>query len=155
MNIPSRLIFGLLGDKRYVSPIMLNTLCLAFGILPILAYEQYLQYQFWTSALFSALYAVSTSGIPVVTSLYLLDFVGMEDFSNAMGIVSLFRGFGCLLGLLFAGIIADKWGAAMAFYFVAGTFFLGFVFSAIPTFLKTNEIKNEDIELSEKPVTFK
>lgn len=147
VNIPGRLIFGYLGDafsknkSAILSPILLNTLTLTFGLLPLLAYEPYLQYHFWSSALFSGLYALSTAGMVIVTSLYLIDFVGIEKYNNANGIVSLFRGFGCMLGPWVGGMIADRWNPAMAFYFVAGCFIMATLFSAIPTFIKPNEMK--------------
>lgn len=147
VNIPGRLMFGYLGDafsknkSPFLSPILLNTLSLTFGVFPLMAYEKFLQYQFWTSALFSGLYALSTSGMVIVTSLYLIDFVGIEKYSNANGIVSLFRGIGCMLGPWIGGLIADVWGPAMAFYFAGGCFIMGTVFSAIPTFVKPGQMK--------------
>lgn len=150
VNIPGRLLFGYLGDaftknkSPFLSPILLNTLALTFGVVPLIAYEKFLQYQFWTSALFSGLYALATSGMVIVTSLYLIDFVGIEKYSNANGIVSLFRGIGCMLGPFIGGLIADEFGAAMAFYFAAGCFIMGTIFSAIPTFVKPAEMKFDD-----------
>ena len=38
-----------------------------------------------------------------LTTMYLTDLVGNKKFSNATGIVNLFRGFGCFLGPFLAG----------------------------------------------------
>ena len=38
-----------------------------------------------------------------LTTMYLCDLVGLARFSNATGIINLFRGFGCFLGPFLAG----------------------------------------------------
>ena len=34
-----------------------------------------------------------------LTTMYLVDIVGLKKFGNATGIVNLFRGFGCFIGM--------------------------------------------------------
>jgi MFS family permease len=43
------------------------------------------------------------AGMNSLTTMYLCDLVGLKLFSNATGIVNLFRGFGCFLGPFLAG----------------------------------------------------
>jgi hypothetical protein len=45
----------------------------------------------------------SIAGMNCLTTMYLCDLVGLSRFSNATGIINLFRGFGCFLGPFLAG----------------------------------------------------
>lgn len=68
-----------------------------------------------------------------------------------MGIISLFRGFGCFMGPFVGGFISEKYGSSLAaFYCSAVCFTLGFAFSLLVSigdkcsFFK----KNDDLERS-------
>jgi hypothetical protein len=39
-----------------------------------------------------------------LTSVYLVDLVGLEKLTNSTGIICLFRGFGCLIGPYIGGM---------------------------------------------------
>jgi predicted MFS family arabinose efflux permease len=101
VNIPARLLFGTLADK--VSPTNLNSLCAILASLALWFYAPLTT--FATQCVFSVVFAIGIAGTNCLTTPYLKDIVGMEKFSNAMGIVNLFRGFGCFLGPYIAGII--------------------------------------------------
>ena len=45
------------------------------------------------------------AGLNCLTTMYLVDMVGMPKFNNATGIINLFRGFGCFIGPFLGG----KW----------------------------------------------
>ena len=119
------MLFGFVADKRYISPVNLNTLSVATCTAPLFLYEL-LQGSFWTQAVFSFFFAVGIgnfsnilifttnftkriyifvlfqAGMNSLTTMYLVDIVGLKKFSNATGIVNLFRGFGCFIGKIFA-----------------------------------------------------
>lgn len=143
VNIPSRVMFGFLADARYLTPITLNTMSVLLGAFPLLAYEHYLQHQFWSQCIFAVFYAISTSGLVCLATPYLCDVVGLDKLPNAMGIVSLFRGVGCFTGPFIGGIIADRYSMAMAFYFCGACYVIGFIFSAIVSF---SPVKKPDTE---------
>ena len=46
VNIPCRILFGFLADKRYLSPINLNTLSVGIATVPLYIYI-FLQHHFW------------------------------------------------------------------------------------------------------------
>ncbi len=60
VNIPSRVLFGFLADARYITPITLNTFAVLLGAVPLLCYDYYLQYFFWSQCIFAVAYAIST-----------------------------------------------------------------------------------------------
>lgn len=150
VNIPGRILAGYLADKRFVSPAMLNTISLFIGIFPLFLHHYYLQFYLWSSYLFSFLYALSTSAMVTVTTNYLMDIVGQEQFSNAMGIVSMFRGVGCSIGPFAAGAIADRYDKVISFYYSGCCFVVGCILSAVVSFSKQPKPKNDE-EL--KPVS--
>jgi len=133
VNIPFRMLFGFVADKRYISPVNLNTLSVATCTAPLFLYEL-LQGSFWTQAVFSFFFAVGIAGMNSLTTMYLVDIVGLKKFSNATGIVNLFRGFGCFIGPFLGGIVADNFGEVKAFYYSAGCFTVGLVLAIIVSF---------------------
>ena len=66
----------------------------------------------------------------------------MEKFSNAMGIINLFRGIGCFLGPYLGGIISEKYSVISAFIYSAFMFSFGLVFALLVSFgIKLNLFK--------------
>lgn len=66
-----------------------------------------------------------------LTTMYLVEIVGMGKFSNATGIVNLFRGFGCFIGPFLGGIVVDKFGKVNVFYYSGLCLLVGLVFCVI------------------------
>lgn len=58
----------------------------------------------------------------------------MENFSNAMGIINLFRGVGCFLGPFLGGIISEQFSVVAAFFYSSIMFSIGLVFALIVSF---------------------
>jgi len=133
VNIPFRMLFGLIADRRWVSAINLNTLSVLIATVPLFLYKA-LQYTFWSQAIFSFLFAVGMAGMNSLTTMYLVEIVGMKKFSNATGIINLFRGFGCFLGPFIGGLIADKYDMITAFYYSGLCFSVGLVLTALVSF---------------------
>ncbi len=104
LNIPGRLVFGFLADK--MSPTNLNSACALLASLSLWFYAPLTT--FVTQCVFGAVFAIGIAGTNCLTTPYLKDIVGMEKFSNAMGIVNLFRGFGCFLGPFLGGNIYER-----------------------------------------------
>jgi hypothetical protein len=91
------MLYGLIADKRYISPVNLNTIAIFICTVPLFFYKV-LQYNFWSQSVFAFFFAVGIAGMNSLTTMYLVDIVGLKKFSNATGIVNLFRGFGCFIG---------------------------------------------------------
>jgi cyanate permease len=57
VNIPARMIYGFIADRRYVSPINLNTFSVIVATIPLFLYSQ-LQKHYWSQMLFSIFFAI-------------------------------------------------------------------------------------------------
>ena len=99
-----------------------------------------------------------------LTTMYLCDLVGMKKFSNATGIINLFRGFGCFLGpyiggnfktitffftqflnLKKKGIVSQHYGKVMTLSaYSALCFIVGLVFTCLVSFGSLCKSKKED-----------
>lgn len=149
VNIPFRMLFGLVADKRYITPVNLNTLAVIICTVPLFFYEL-LQHSFWSQAVFSFFFAVGIAGMNSLTTMYLVDIVGLKKFSNATGIVNLFRGFGCFIGPAAGGWVADNLGGPVkAFYYSAGCFTVGLALALVVSFgamccKKANDNKTDE-----------
>lgn len=127
LNIPFRLLYGIIADKRFMTPLNLNTLCVLVATVPFFFYDTVLQYSVWGQYLFAVLFAIGIAGMNSLTTAYLLDMVGLEKFGNATGIINLFRGFGCSVGPFIGGAIVDAFESkSIVFYFSGFCFLIGF-----------------------------
>lgn len=154
MNIPARIIYGIVADKRFVTPVNLNTFAVAVSTAPLFLFF-WLKETYPTQIIFAIVFAIGIgnflnpffkfhsiisliyhlkAGMNSLTTMYLTDLVGMKRFSNATGIVNLFRGFGCFLGPFLGGMVAEHFGKAEAFFFSAVLFSVGLVLTCLVSF---------------------
>jgi len=134
VNIPFRMLYGFIADKKFISAVNLNTLAVLISTAPLFFYPL-LQYYFSTQAIFAFLFAVGIAGMNSLTTMYLVEIVGMGKFSNATGIVNLFRGFGCFIGPFLGGIIVEKFSKVTAFYYSGICLLIGLVMCVIVSFI--------------------
>lgn len=130
INIPARIIFGFVADSKIISAINLNTGSVFVSTVPLFLFIV-MQYFYWSQILFSVVFAIGIAGVNCLTTMYLCDLVGLGKFSNATGIVELFRGFGCFLGPFLAGEIASRFGEVECFFFSGACFATGLFFSML------------------------
>ena len=125
MNIPFRIIFGFLADRKFLRAITMNTICLFISTLCLLVnivsyiffsieiqnfhkklqnFKSYFELKnFWFQAVFAVFYGLSIAGMNCLSTPYLIEAVGSSKFGNANGILNLFRGVGCFFGPYLAG----------------------------------------------------
>lgn len=133
VNIPARMTFGFVADKKIISAINLNTGSVLVATVPLFLYVV-LQHFYWSQILFSVFFAIGIAGMNCLTTMYLCDLVGLAKFSNATGIINLFRGFGCFLGPFLAGSIANRFGSVNCFFFSGICFVAGLVLTFLVSF---------------------
>jgi len=133
-NIPFRMLFGWVADKRYMTPLNLNTLSVLIATIPFFFYANILQYHTWGQYLFATCFAIGTAGMNSLTTAYLIDIIGLEKFGNGTGIINLFRGFGCFIGPFIGGTIGDLIGLPKVFYFSGFCYVIGLTFTGIASF---------------------
>lgn len=130
VNIPARLAYGFLADRRFISPVNLNSVAALIATIPLYFYFK-LQVTFSLQVLFSIFFAIGTgnssfglkislefnfwkpfkAGLTSLSSAYLMDLVGNEKFSNATGIINFSRGLGCFIGPFTSGISQNKFSS--------------------------------------------
>lgn len=121
VNIPVRMLFGLVADLKIVAPINLNTMSVVVATAPFFFY--FALTTFWTQSIFSVMFAIGIAGINSLTTMYLVQLVGLKKFNNATGIVNLFRGLGCFLGTPIGGFISTKTGNILNSFLYSGICF--------------------------------
>ena len=151
VNIPVRIIFGFVADQKIITAVNLNTGSVFVSTVPLFFYI-IMQYFYWSQILFSVVFAIGIAGVNCLTTMYLCEVVGLGKFSNATGIVELFRGFGCFLGPFLAGLISSRFGEVQCFFFSGICFAIGFLFSLQASFCmcckKTKEKTNDEEQVS-------
>jgi uncharacterized membrane protein len=136
VNIPFRMLFGMIADRKILSAVNLNTLCvscvtLSLFLFPLLKSE----YKYLIG--FAVMFAIGSAGMNCLTTMYLLEIVEMKEFANANGIVNLFRGFGCLFGPFLAGLITDLTDyKSSAFIYSSFCFLMGLSLTTLCSFSK-------------------
>jgi dipeptide/tripeptide permease len=61
----------------------------------------------------------------------LCELVGARRLNNALGIVYLCRGLGCVLGMILTTHMAGKYGSDSVYYIIVVSFSVGFVFNLL------------------------
>lgn len=136
VNIPARMAYGFVADRRIILPINLNTFSVIVGTVPLFLYFK-LHLAYWSHVVFAVAFAIGIAGMNCLTTMYLVDLVGLKKFSNATGIINLFRGFGCFVGPFASGLISEKFGKVECFFFSAICFAVGLVLTALVSFQST------------------
>lgn len=136
VNIPARMAYGFIADRRIILPINLNTFSVIVGTVPLFLYFK-LAEAYWSQVIFAVAFAIGIAGMNCLTTMYLVDLVGLKKFSNATGIINLFRGFGCFVGPFASGLISEKFGKVNCFFFSAICFSVGLVLTFLVSFQST------------------
>ncbi len=58
LNIPFRLIFGWVADRRFITPLNLNTLCVITATVPFFFYKEVLSNYEWGQYTFACVFAI-------------------------------------------------------------------------------------------------
>lgn len=136
VNIPFRILFGMIADRKILSAINLNTFCVSVLTLALFLFP-WLKTDYYYLIGFAVLFAIGAAGMNCLTTMYLLEIVEMKDFANANGIVNLFRGFGCLFGPFLSGVIADATDyKSSAFIYSSFCFLIGLSLTTLCSFSK-------------------
>jgi len=121
VNIPARMLFGAIADRKWISAFNLNTfsfiLCAGINLVYFSLNNE------WLQITYSVVFAIGTAGMNSLTSVYLCEMVGLENLTNSTGIISMFRGLGCFLGPFLAGVIANKMGSSVSAFIFSGIMF--------------------------------
>jgi MFS family permease len=117
-----------MADRKFVSAVNMNTGCVLIACVTVFSF--YALTNFWMQACFAVLFAVAIAGMNCLATPYVVAIVGADKFSNANGIINMFRGFGCITGPYIAGYLSESTGSVFYSFFFAGvSYFVAFLFS--------------------------
>ncbi|CAG9533868.1 unnamed protein product [Cercopithifilaria johnstoni] len=125
MNTIGRILVGLLSDRklpcRYGKNTAQNRLWIyvsSLSICGLLTTGVFFYHSYIGLVVYSGLFGLTLSSYVCLTSVLLVDLVGIEKLTNAFGLILLFQGVGTIIGPPISGQLADLTGSYnMSFVF--------------------------------------
>ncbi|XP_053970364.1 monocarboxylate transporter 12 [Hylaeus volcanicus] len=148
-NTVGRIILGYISDKPWVNRLLIYILCLTTcGISTIFST---VCTSFATFALYSSVFGFTSGAYVGLTSVILVDLLGLRRLTNAFGLLLLFQGFASLLGPPIAGWLYDALESYDPGFFTAGgmitvsgliLFFIPLIQRKVKQNVNNNKMKN-------------
>ncbi|XP_034952770.1 monocarboxylate transporter 12 isoform X2 [Chelonus insularis] len=121
-NTVGRVICGFVADFPQVDSLLLNNICLAVSTISVaLTPLCHTYYAYITMSIF---FGTAISGYISLTSIILVDLLGLDKLTNAFGLLILFRGAAAIIGSPLAGSVYDATHTYSIPFLMAGFFFL-------------------------------
>ncbi|XP_033324372.1 monocarboxylate transporter 9 isoform X2 [Megalopta genalis] len=120
-NTVGRVACGFIADFPQVDSLLLNNICLIISTISVAATpfcESYAAY-----IVMSIFFGIAISGYISLTSIILVDLLGLDKLTNAFGLLILFRGAAAIIGSPLAGAVYDATHSYRIPFFMAGFFF--------------------------------
>jgi MFS family permease len=147
-NTIGRIILGYYSDKPYVNRLMVYNACLTIcgtsTALSVLCFD------FWSMSVYTMFYGFTIGAYVGLTSVILVDLLGLENLTNAFGLLLLFQGVASFVGPPIAGALYDLTKSYTPGFIVAGVTiaFSGLILFLIPP-LQKRQLRREQQEASE------
>lgn len=121
-NTFGRIICGWVADFPWMDSLLLNNVCLiiatiSVGLTPFC-------YSYATYIAVAIAFGIAISGYISLTSIILVDLLGLDRLTNAFGLLILFRGAAAMVGSPLAGAVFDATNSYDASFYMAAAFFL-------------------------------
>jgi len=148
-NTIGRVVLGFIADRPWVNRLYLYNTSLAIcGLSMALS-------NFWTNytgqAIFCAVFGMTSGAYVGLTSVVLVDLLGLDNLTNAFGLLMLFQGIASVIGPPFIGFLYDHFKNYHAGYYFAGAmiFLSGVMLFALPHLQKRQQ-KLEEKAIAER-----
>lgn len=125
-NIIGRIGVGFVADFPRVNNFLVNNICLALGAVSVALMP--LCSSFGTLAISSVCFGFAIAGYMSLTSIILVEFMGLDKLTNAFGMLIMFRGVAAAVGSPIAGTLFDITNSYTIPFFVGGA---GFAMAAV------------------------
>ncbi|CAO1392089.1 unnamed protein product [Diamesa serratosioi] len=117
-NTIGRIILGYLSDKPWVNRLWVYNVCLTVcGIATVLSA---FCYDFWSLAIYAFVFGFTIGAYVGLTSVILVDILGLENLTNAFGLLLLFQGIASFIGPPMGGALYDSMGSYIPGFVLAG-----------------------------------
>lgn len=129
-NTFGRIACGYFADFPQVDALFVNNICLVVSTIAVTltpfchTYTQYL--------IMAIFFGLAISGYISLTSIILVDLLGLDKLTNAFGLLILFRGAAAIVGSPIAGALHDATNSYDATFYMAGGLF---AISAVTSFI--------------------
>ncbi|KAJ2953818.1 hypothetical protein O0L34_g1446 [Tuta absoluta] len=117
-NVIGRIILGFIADKPWVNRLLAYNVCLTIAGVSIALTA--LCWEFWGLAMCATVFGFTIGAYVGLTSVVLVDLLGLERLTNAFGLLLLFQGIASLIGPPFAGWLHDATYSFASGFYVAG-----------------------------------
>ncbi|KAJ1531849.1 hypothetical protein ONE63_000500 [Megalurothrips usitatus] len=129
VNTVGRVLCGWVADFPSVDSLLMNNVSLLVATLSVAAVPFCQSYSSFVA--FAIFFGVSISCYISLTSIILVDLLGLDKLTNAFGLLILFRGVAAIVGSPLASVVMEASGTHAAFFMAAALFAL----SALTSFM--------------------
>lgn len=147
-NTLGRLFLGWLSDRHFINRLYLYNSCLVFcGIS--MGLSSFMTTYNW-QIVYCAIFGVTSGAYVGLTSVVLVDLLGLDKLTNAFGLLLMFQGIASVIGPPFTGALYDALGDYDAGFYFAGTmiFISGAMLFAIPLLQRKLERKKPTFDIT-------
>lgn len=140
-NTVGRIVLGYISDKPWVNRLLIYNLCLTIcGIATALCI---FCTDFFSLAAYASVFGFTIGAYVGLTSVILVDLLGLDKLTNAFGLLLLFQGLASLVGPPIGGFFYDITGSYGPAFVLAGVMICvsGLILFAIPPIQKYNARK--------------
>ncbi|XP_013182942.2 monocarboxylate transporter 12 [Amyelois transitella] len=140
-NLFGRIFLGFISDKPWVNRLTAYNVCLI--IAGISTGITMVCWEFWGFAIYSTIFGFTIGAYVGLTSVVLVDLLGLDKLTNAFGLLLLFQGIASLVGSPLAGWLFDTTQSyAPGFYLAGGTIGIsGLILFLVPCLERRNNIR--------------
>ncbi|XP_049762295.1 monocarboxylate transporter 9 [Schistocerca cancellata] len=145
-NTVGRVLLGYISDKPWVNRLYIYNGCLA--ICGIATAMSVLCHDFYSMAVYCCVFGFTIGAYVGLTSVILVDLLGLDKLTNAFGILLLFEGVASLLGPPIAGWLYDELGSYDPGFYVSGVTIAlsGLMLFVIPSLQRRQNLRSQEAE---------
>ncbi|XP_028165845.1 monocarboxylate transporter 12 isoform X7 [Ostrinia furnacalis] len=146
-NTIGRIACGWVADFPWMDSLLLNNLCLVIATVSVAATPFCYSYAAYVAVAIA--FGIAISGYISLTSIILVDLLGLDKLTNAFGLLILFRGAAAIVGSPLAGAVYDATKNYDASFYMAAAFFLASTLTsfAAPTFRRKQEAVQQPMDV--------
>jgi len=130
ISIPGRLLYGYASDLKIIPSIRLYQFsviisAIAMILLPVL------KFTFYTQVIFSLVFGFGSSGFLTLTTMYVIELLGVGYCNKAMAIINVGRSIGAVFGPILAILLQMYTNVNIVFYVTGGLYLTASIVSYI------------------------